>query len=144
MDLQTPLAKIMTKAIQSVGQNDVFSDFSHLFASQSIHHIPVVNNNLKPVGIISTHDYNTLKHHFSNMDWSKEQSQMENDRLFQSLLAKDIMVENPICLHEDAPVKDAIKLFLENKIHSTIICNDSGQCVGIVTPYDILKFIYHK
>lgn len=141
MEFSTPLSEIMTRTIKSANPNDIFIEIAQLFETHSFHHIPVIDSDHIPVGIVSRHDYNTLKHHFSNMKWAKENTDKHNEKLFESLLVEDVMNNTPICLKEWDPVTRAIDIFLENKIHSLIICNDTGEFKGIVTPHDILKYI---
>lgn len=123
----------------TVSPDTIMTEVADLFDTSSFHHIPVVNSDGIPLGIISSHDYHQLQHHLSHVD--AERSEKYNLKLFRSLLASDVMSRNPICLSTSATLSDALDIFLKNEVHSIIIV-ENRKCVGIITPHDILKVIH--
>ena len=136
--LDKALRNIMSSEITSVDPLCIGSEIAELFEKNDFHHIPVVNSNNKPVGIISASDYYQLQHHFTRLQLDK--SKEENKKIFRSVLAQEIMTPNPVCMEEDASIGDAVDIFIKNKIRALIILKD-GKLAGIVTPIDILKSV---
>ena len=55
------IKEIMTSEVISVSPNDNMTVVDEIFKKNNIHHIPVVDNNGKIVGLISSTDYNKLQ-----------------------------------------------------------------------------------
>jgi len=55
-----------------------------------------------------------------------------------SKIARDIMTEQVITVHENTVINDLIKLFLQKRISCAPVVDDAGGLVGIVTKTDIL------
>ena len=136
MNIYRPISSIMSTDLSTVKPDTIMSDVAEIFEKNTFHHLPVISENFLPVGIISRHDYYQLQHHFTKKGW--EIAEANNKRLFESLTAREIMSPDPVTLDKDEPLFDVIDLFLTNRFHSVIV-TDAGLCVGIVTPYDIIK-----
>ena len=120
----------------TVGKEIIMTEIANIFEDYNFHHIPVLDENNIPVGMISKSDFHQLEHHFTHLNLGDAEDQ--NERFFASLLASDIMTKELVCLQIDDAISDAVDIFLKNKVHSILICNGK-ECVGIVTPYDIIK-----
>lgn len=136
MNIHRPVSSIMTTDLKTVNLLDRMTDVAEIFESYNIHHLPVISIEKLPLGIISRHDYNQLQHHFTGKGW--EMAEAANKRLFESMTVREVMTTCPVVLDVDESIEEAINYFLSNRFHSIII-TDVGICVGIVTPYDILK-----
>ena len=136
MNLYRPITSIMTTNLITIKPNTILSEISTIFDRQKIHHLPVVDEQYFPVGIVSRHDYLQMQHHYTKFGW--EHAEAQNAQLFSRLHARDIMTSNPVCLEAEETIFNAIDLFLNNAYHSVIV-TDAGICVGIITPYDIIK-----
>jgi len=116
----------------------LLTEIAALFDSYDYHHLPVVDESNTFIGMVSKSDYFKLQHHFTILKLGSYKE--ENERLFRSLIASDIMHTHLHYVQLDDTLKIALDLFLENRFHSLVVV-DKGKCVGIVTPYDILKTI---
>lgn len=128
----------MSRQITSVKPECIGSEIAEIFEKNNFHHIPVINEESEIVGIISSSDYNQLQHHFTRLKLAK--SDRENEKIFRSILAREIMTPEPFCLEEDDTIAQAVDVFIQNKI-SAIIVERQGKLVGIITPIDILKSV---
>jgi acetoin utilization protein AcuB len=132
------VGELATKNPLTVSPNQIMTDVSQIMESSAFHHFPVVENDGNCVGVISKSDLYQLQDCFTK---SKTGNYQENNQLlFRSLLASDVMTSHVVFLDKNRSVLDAITIFLENKVHSVIILNE-GQLCGIITPYDILLSI---
>ncbi len=136
--LNKTLQSIMTKDVKSVGPLCIGTEIAEIFKTQKFHHLPVVDDQNKAIGIISATDYNQIQHHFTRLQIAR--SNKENEKIMRSILAKEIMTEDPFCMDENQSIAEAVEIFIKNDIHS-IIVEREGKIAGIVTPIDILKSV---
>jgi CBS domain-containing protein len=135
---ETQLTDLISRNLISVKPDTNGVDVFEILEKSEFHHLPVINSEGECVGMISKTDYYRLQDKFSKLDLS---SAVRNNSLyFRSLIATDIMSSDLVQLDIDANIDDAIGLLLENKVHSIVI-TENNKCVGILTPYDILKQI---
>ncbi len=113
--------KFMTTEIFVVNENDLVELVVKIMEWKKIHHIPVVNNKNKIVGIITR----------TNLD--------EIDKCRKKLLvAKDIMIKNIIKVTSETSLADAKRIMLENKIGCLPIL-EYDNLIGILTKKDVDK-----
>ncbi len=136
--LNKTLQSIMTKDVKTVGPLCLGTEIAEIFNTQKFHHLPVVDEENTAIGIISAADYKQLQHHFTRLQIAR--SDRENEKIMRSILAKEIMTEDPYCMDENSSIADAVEIFIKNDIHS-IIVEREGKIAGIVTPIDILKSV---
>ncbi len=127
---------LMSSSVAWVSPDTLVTEVAAFFDQNPFHHLPVLDASLCPVGVISRHDYYQIQHHFTRFGWQDPKD--ENQYLFGTLLAHELMTKDPVTLPLTATCQDALDIFLENKVHSIIIIEDE-KCVGILTPLDILK-----
>lgn len=113
--------KFMTTEIFVVNENDLVELVAKIMEWKKIHHIPVVNNNNKIVGIITRTNLNEI------------------DKCHNRLLvAKDIMIKNIIKVTSETSLADAKKIMLENKIGCLPVL-ECDNLIGILTKKDVDK-----
>jgi CBS domain-containing protein len=117
------LEKFMTKEVFVVNENDLVDLVAKIMEWKNIHHIPVVNNNNKVIGIITN----------TNI----EKTCTNKDKL---LIARDIMVENIITVNSDTSIEDANNIMIKNKIGCLPIL-ELGELIGILTKKDLEKLL---
>src|SRR4029079_5882157 len=55
------------------------------------------------------------------------------------LTVRQLMIPEPAVLRPDTPVQDALHVMNQRRIGSVLVCNDTGQLLGIFTERDLLK-----
>lgn len=136
--LDKRISSIAKDTVITVKEDTLGTKIAEIFETKEVHHLPVINDVNEAIGIISLGDYRQLQHHFTR--FNLEKSIEENHKLLNSLLAKEIMTPDPVCLEINDSLGDAIDIFIQNKIHSIIICKDK-KVQFILTPVDILKYV---
>jgi CBS domain-containing protein len=58
------------------------------------------------------------------------------------LTAAAIMTGNPVTIHPDAPLKDAIEALLTHQITGLPVTDDDGYLAGIITEFALLAMAY--
>ncbi len=129
-----PVSGIMTRRIASVTATDSMEHVRHIFEQHGFHHIPVVEGS-KLKGIVSYTDYLRIIHDF----FSASESHAANEKLLHTLLVKDMMTENPVCLKPEDTVETALQVFRKNPFHALPVTDAEGKLLGILTTYDVMK-----
>ena len=141
LDLSIPVYRVMTENPMTIRPETLMFDVGKIFESNRFHHLPVLNPGGSPVGMISKLDFNILLNHFTL--FNPQYVQSENDQFLKSILAKDVMNMDPLCVSRDIPLKDVITIFKQNMVHSLIV-TDHGKAIGIITPHDVLKLLVEE
>lgn len=138
----TSLSEIMTTELITVGPKATLTEVDQIFKSNSFHHIPVVNQNNKILGIISKSDYLVLCD--SMMLFKKKSTESKNQRFFSSLLAEEVMSQSISYLYPEDKLSAAADLFGENRFHSIPVVNKDGLLKGLVTTFDMIRYAFPK
>lgn len=132
----TTVGEIATTQPITVSPDENMTNISKLFEESTFHHLPVIDESATCVGMISKSDFYQLQDCFTKSKTGNYKR--NNELLFRSLLASEVMTKNVVSLNEKIPIMKAINIFLDNKVHSIAIIKE-GKLYGILTPYDILK-----
>lgn len=111
--------KVMSTQIFTVNQNDSVRLIKNIMQWKKIHHLPVINDNNKIVGIISASD-------ISDID------------KFDDYSASQVMQKNNKTANPEMLIEDAKSLMLESNIGCLLIL-DHNELVGIITKTDLEK-----
>ncbi len=140
IDSTRPVSDIMAKDLIVLGPYDPVSAVADVFERHNIHHLPVVDESGRLLGLVSKSDFLKISHGFSLF---KLQQKPEYDRaLYESLLVKDIMTEKIATLQPEDSLHKAADLFRENLFHALPVVYKDGQLIGIITTYDLLTYAY--
>jgi len=123
---KTIVKDIMSTELISVRNNDPLTSFEAYFKSRKIHHLLVVDDLGKLIGIISSEDV------------ARAMSWITKDKI----LAEHIMTKNPITITEDATLKQATNQFLDNRYRALPVMNKDQKLIGIITPFDLLARLH--
>jgi len=136
--LKESVKNIMSSDLITSHPNMLMTEVSELFEKHLFHHLPVLNEEGLCVGIISRSDYYQTQDKFTRIKGSHYQE--ANEKFMKSLLASEIMTPKPHTIVQDALVREAVNVFLENRVHSLVV-TENEKCVGILTPHDVLSHL---
>ena len=130
------VSTIMSSELICVKESDSLLLVDELFEKHDIHHIPVVNDDSKLVGIISIKDILLLK------DWGSkynlDKANQKNESLLKSKLASELMSKEVFVVSPETSLSYCADVLRENRFHSLpVVQND--KLVGIVTTYDLIN-----
>lgn len=120
------IQRIMTIDPATVNIGEPTSKAKHLLDSESIHHLPVVDDG-KLVGIISTADL--LKLYLLD----------EGANSADVVPVEQIMQEDPLVLASTANLRDAAEKLSVGGFHALPVVDDDKMLVGIVTSTDLIE-----
>lgn len=140
MNNQIPVKEVMTKMVNCVRTIDSLKSIKEIFTNHSFHHLPVINEQGRTVGIISLSDYQKIIEIFSLLnDFGVE---MASDNFVQSMTAEEMMTKPVVTIHRDATIEFALGIFRENLFHAMPVVDDEERPVGILSTFDLLTTAY--
>lgn len=139
-DKSTTVGNIMSTPVITVHKDDTMSKVQDIFRKNNIHHIPVIAEGNKVVGIISKSDYLRLLHGFTL--FKTEKSIAYNDAIMRSLLVGEVMTRQVATLNPEDSLEMAAGFFRENLFHALPVISAQGQLIGIITTFDLITYAY--
>ncbi len=136
------IREIMTSPVVTLDPYDTMERVADIFKNQSFHHIPIVDDNGRVLGMISRLDYHKVLNAFSI--FNTVSSRMANESTLRSLLVKEVMTKQLATLRASDPISKAFAYFRENLFHAVPIVNDEKELEGIVTTFDLLNYAYRE
>lgn len=138
--LTIPVKLLMTTDLYVAQKDTIMKEINLILERENIHHIPVVDENNKFMGMISKSDVLLL------MDWGTKKNlpgaERKNVFMLTSNLAVDLMETNVITVTPDDTVEKCVQIFRENYFHALPVTDENGVLVGLVTTYDLLMMAY--
>lgn len=142
MDLTTPLSAIMTTDLIIVRPADPLKVASDAFRKNNIHHLPVVDEKGKLVGMFSKSDF--LRVGSAWKAFQKKKGEVVEDEFYnEKVLIGEVMTRDVVKLTGNDTVSVAMGVFKENLFHSIPIV-EKELLVGLVTTYDLLEFAFQE
>ncbi|KAJ3672161.1 hypothetical protein LUZ60_006882 [Juncus effusus] len=112
------IGQVMSRPVRAVRPDQTLHEVSYQFESVSL--LPVVDQNLRCVGVISKKD-------------------MTKGSYGLGTKIAEMMTSPAITLTEDKTVTDAAALMLKTKVHRIPVVNKDRQVIGIITRTDVLR-----
>ena len=136
---------IMTRDVIVVDENMVINNLVEIFMKNKISSDPVVNKKKVLIGIVTKTDILghlmdfdiDLSLHINVKDILERSLEHEEPILstITDLTVGDIMIPNPITVHEDTSIEELATTMIDNNIHRLIITKN-GDIAGIVSTID--------
>lgn len=133
-----PIKHIMSSDIQAVQQGQYLSDVYQIMSQQSIHHVPILDQD-KLVGLVSFTDMMQLNFNFKGLD--QEGLAQVIDQQFK---ITDIMSSHLTTLKHNQSVRDAVGLLADGGFHSLPVVDDQDRLVGMVTSTDLIRYLQEQ
>ena len=116
------VSQYMSRQVLTIAPQTEFHRAFDLMHSRRIHHLPVVDGD-RVIGIVAERDLLLAAANFGSAE----------------VPVADIMHGTPVCVSENAPLKQAAQLLVANHIGSLPVLNARRMLVGIITETDIFK-----
>ena len=139
MNSQIPVSTIMTKEVHTVSPDDSLEEIKVIFDRGQYYHLPVVEQE-KVIGIISRTDYFRLQDSFTL--FKIPEAKASNERIFHSLLVRDVMSKPVMTIGPDHSLEQAVEKFRSRQFHCLPVVDEAGALLGIVTVMDLLHYAY--
>ena len=120
---------IMTTEVVTLSPTDNLLRVRELLFEKRFHHLPVIDDDRKLVGIITS--------------WDLIKANIPQDE-FETCKVGDIMTTKVATLHPNEMVGAAAMVFLRHLFHAIPIVEHDNTLVGIVTTHDVLVYEFMK
>lgn len=117
-----PVSQLAVKPVTSPPDTEV-KELAKSMDEEGIGDV-IIAEDEQPVGIVTDRDIALAYGQGENLD---------------SMVAEDIMTEDPATIHEDAEDVDLPKKMSDEKVRRMPVVNDDGELVGIVTLDDVVS-----
>lgn len=140
MDYNAAVASIMTKEPRTVFPDSPATELDTLFKEYRIHHVPVVDEDRKVVGIVGKSDFLYLLRGYT----VHESDRFREIAKLRAFKVEEIMYKEVETLQQDQPVKEAVRLLSENRYRALPIVDSNGVLTGILTTHDIIDLVHEE
>jgi CBS domain-containing protein len=120
----TNASDIMTKNIVAARASTTAREIGTKLLIGNFNGLPVVDNNIKLIGIVTALDIFRAIRQGKNLD---------------SLRAIEIMTKNPMVVKQDTDIQEIIDIILQRHIMLVPVVDDKHKLIGLVGRPDILK-----
>lgn len=128
-----PISRVMTPEPVTVTSSDSIAAAERSMRERRCHHVPVVDENSRVVGMISARDLLKALVLDSGSDAALKQGALQRKR------AADAMRRDVVVLSQTATVLDAAKALATGNIHALPVVAPGDVLVGIVTSSDLIE-----
>jgi CBS domain-containing protein len=145
----------MQTYVVTVSPEEPLLDIHRLFVEEEIHGAPVVDEQDRVLGVISSSDllravseeHETVRAtpsylrdflEFSGPDWSSAPEDFQ-DRL-RERVASEAMTDGVVTVALDAPVAEIAGAMRQNKVHRVLVLED-GVLRGIISSFDLVALL---
>jgi len=128
----------MVREVVTITPDTALIEAHRLMGVNRIRALPVMQNE-KLVGIVTRTDVMNADPSCTNKDLQHAVAWQIESQKIEKIMTAPVMTIAP-----GAPITDAVKMLLENKIHALPVLNAEGELVGIITETDLLTMIVRK
>lgn len=136
------LADVMSRNVVAVRPEDSLDAVTATFLQRGISGAPVVDDDGRPIGIVSKTDL--LRASYDAADDDVVEDHCERGFHVHDLATpcvRDVMTPVVFALPEDAHVSRAAALMAYENVHRVPVVDDGGRLVGIVSTTDVVRWM---
>jgi CBS-domain-containing membrane protein len=126
--MSLPVAEVMQRGTSSVRASARISSLSPLFAGEDVPGLIVVDDDERPVGMITPGQF------------VRATCSVSRER-FEGLHVRNVMLSRLFCVRADAPLARAMELFSDQGAKKIAVVGEDGKLAGALTPADLLHFL---
>ena len=126
----------MTKEVLTITPETSMMKASRLMKDKKIRRLPVVDEDMRVVGIISDSDIKD-----ASPSKATTLDMHELYYLLSELKIKDIMTKSPVCAEPDDSVEAVALVMIERKLGGMPVVDKNRKIVGIITESDIFRVL---
>jgi CBS domain-containing protein len=146
---------LMQTSVVTLAADEPVSEIERIFAEEEIHGAPVVDDQERLIGMVSTldlvraavRDKETDRETPSEFEEIFEVARGEWDRFIEAyrervkaLVAEDVMTEGAISVETDAEVSEIARTMREARIHRVVVV-EKGAVRGIISSFGLLAVL---
>ena len=122
------VSEVMIKDVKTVKETSTLKEAAQIMVKDKIGSVIVLNNENKPVGVITRTD---VLNHF-----------VSTDPVDPNVPVKNFLKVKLVTISPDDQTDIAEKLLTETKLHHLIVIDHNGKLVGVLSTLDIIDLQY--
>ena len=127
--MNEPVRTIMTTSVITLSPNSTLGEARDILLKKRIHHLPVIDEDRKLVGLVTSWDIFKL---------GKSESE------YHAIRVSEVMTRRLATLEPDDHIGAVAEVLMEHLFHAIPIVNGQNELEGIVTSYDLLRYEFKK
>lgn len=141
---------LMTKDVSTVRPDTTLREAAQILLKLRISGLPVVDENSKPVGIVTEADFLTAmgipSHQPAHSVWQTLESMFRHHPNHGNMPAKvaDIMANHVITITDNKTLHDAIDTMKKHHIKRVVVVNEQQQIQGIITRSNLVQVLLQR
>ena len=150
----TTISSIMTARVTTVAPDLPLYDLICLLLDHNVGGAPVVDAHGRAIGMVSKSDLIWEDHDWAESQRTEGQRQpwrlaageggLFDDRALTGRTVADVMTSRAVSVLPTATIPEAARLMAQNRIHRLPVVDPVGVLVGIVTTFDITRWVADK
>jgi len=126
------VSDLMQSSLVTIPSESLVSEAIISLADAHVTGLPVVDANLRLVGVLSTTDILTAL--------AERAPDVEPSVLFEDVLVRDLMTPKPMTIEPQAEVKEAAQQMLYANVHRLFVEKD-GELLGVISQSDVVRAV---
>lgn len=127
------VSEYMSTDVFTANLGDGLRQTFYRMREREIRHMPVIDADGRLVGIISDRD-------LRRPDWVDDEENVAHFYLLDNAhKVKDTMTPGPTVIHQNAPVIEAVEIFVERRFGALPVVDDEERLVGMISALDLLR-----
>jgi len=145
-------ADVMQTHLITVGRSDPLESVKRLFYEEEIHGAPVVDDDGRVLGVITSMDLIRAAMDSSDhggidfgvameevgLRWSDPED--SDSTPLDSVTVEDVMTGDAVSVDPNTPISQVARVLRENRIHRVLVV-DKDSLVGIVSTFDLIQVL---
>ena len=133
-EISTAVGDIMSRHVLFAKPDQGFTQVARLFSEMNIHHLPVVDDDQRLIGIVSAND--VMKAYSRQLTKLQAPTASEID---EQLTVADLMTSQPVYVSPATSLSKAAELFTKQHIQCLPVV-EGVTVKGIITSRDLVRF----
>lgn len=126
------VAELMQTEVESIPPDAVVGDVVVTLAESRISALPVVDDEGRLLGVISTTDILALE--------EEAETQEARATALETTAVRDLMTPRPLTISPEADVREAARQMLEAEVHRLFVIADH-RVIGVISTSDIMRAV---
>ncbi|MFE9650710.1 CBS domain-containing protein [Streptomyces sp. NPDC006365] len=135
------VSELMTTDVVSVRQDATFTEIAKLLAEHGITAVPVVDDNDRPLGVVSEADL--LRKEASRLDAAGLLPALHAGSAgrtkAEATTAEGLMTSPAVVTRPERTVVEAARAMEDNRVKRLLVVDGSGRLIGVVSRADLLR-----
>ena len=127
-------SELMTPRPVAIRSTDSVSEAVRILQELEIRHLPVVNEQQEPVGMLSDRDLRSL-----SVPVLLDDEWLGTARSALDAPVASLMTASPLSVELEADAAEVVDLMLDNKVGAIPVVDAEGRLAGIVSYVDVLR-----